>query len=76
VIHINYLDIPMPNELESSSLQPISRKISDSLSSLIRFIKENVTVEEVLLISIIILLLFDSRDNEILIILLIYILLF
>lgn len=76
MVHINYLDIPMPNKLESDTLQPISRKISDSLSSLNRFVKDHVTVEEILLIGIILLLLFDSRDNEILIILLIYILLF
>jgi hypothetical protein len=66
----------MPNEFEPKERLPWTERLSGGLSSLIENIRVRITWEEILLIAIILLLLFESRDEEILIVLFIYILLF
>jgi hypothetical protein len=66
----------MPNEIEASQGAPRSLGISEVFSSVVNFIREHVTIEEVILIGLIILLLDEPAEQEILIILLVYILLF
>jgi len=76
VIHINYLDIPMPNEIESDEEQSRNLTLADLLSSFVRFLRKHITIEEIILIGLILVLIDEPGDNSILIVLLIYVLLF
>ncbi len=66
----------MPNEMESTQRQPWSINIPEIFSSVLKFLKEHITIEEIILVALIILLIDEPVDQDIFIILLIYILLF
>ncbi len=70
------LDIPMPNELEQPSGFSAERGILRGLNTAIGFLREHIQIEELILIGIIILLLGEAMEDNLLLILLIYILLF
>lgn len=75
--HKDYLDIPLPNELEYANSSPGERGLLSGFSSVVGFVKEHIHIEELILIGLIILLLEESRaDDNILLILLFYILIF
>lgn len=75
-MHREYLDIPLPNELENSGDVMEERKKSIGLSSIIDFIREHIKIEEIILIGLIILLLDEAMEDQLLLVILIYILLF
>lgn len=73
--HKDYLDIPLPNEQEYAPY-PEEKRILPVLSNIVEFIREHIHVEELILIGLIILLLEDSVEDSLLLILLFYILVF
>ena len=68
-------NIPMPNEMESSYGHWIDKKIP-WFNNILEFVREHVKVEELILVGLILLLLEESIEDELLLIMLIYILLF
>lgn len=72
----DYLDIPLPNERESGEAYPDERRLLPSLSSVLAFIREHIKIEELILIGLIILLLDEAMEDQLLLVILIYILLF
>ena len=74
--HREYLDIPLPNEREYPYELAEERKKFPGLSSIFDFIKEHIKVEELILIGLIILLLDEAMEDQLLLIILVYILLF
>ena len=76
----NAIRIPYPNELETPVGKPrkshgVKAGIPD-FSSIVNYLKNNITIEEIILVGLIILLLGEEIKDEFLIIMLIYILLF
>jgi len=72
-----YLDIPLPNEKENETKQDTtSEKRASPLDGIIKYIQKNVRIEELLLVGLIFLMLYESVDDDLLMILLVYILLF
>lgn len=84
----NYITIPFPNEVEASAVQ--ARKASHgirggmtkglpfgipNISSVVDFLRNRISIEEIILIGLIILLIGEEIKDEFLIIMLIYILL-
>lgn len=74
--HKDYLDIPMPNEQEYPSEYVEERRGISGLSGIVEFVRTHIHVEELILIGLIILVLDESLEDNLLLILLIYILLF
>ena len=74
--HKDYLDIPLPNEQEYAAAYPDEKRILPGLSSVVDFVKEHIHIEELILIGLIILLLSESMEDNLLLILLFYILIF
>ena len=68
-------NIPMPNEMESSNEHWIDKKLPWYVT-VFDFFKEHVKIEELILIGLILLLIEESIEDEFLLIMLIYILLF
>jgi len=68
------LDIPMPNERENS--QYFADGKMSGLTPIINFLREHIHIEELILIGLIILLLEESFEDSILLVILIYILFF
>lgn len=68
-------DIPLPNNKENIQ-DSISRKKEKDSSSIIDFLKEKITIEEIILIGIIFVLLEEGVEDEFLLLLLLYILIF
>ncbi len=73
--HKDYLDIPLPNEQEYAAV-PDEKRFLPGLSTVVDFIKEHIHIEELILIGLIILLLEDSMEDNLLLVILFYILLF
>lgn len=73
----DFYGIPLPNEKEGfyGSI-PESRKVLNTLSKIIRYVQKHVRVEELILVGLIILMLDESFEDDFLLIILIYILLF
>lgn len=72
----DFLGIPLPNEKENHPGLFEERKALPSLAGIVNFIRQHVKIEEIILIGLIILLLDESIEDELLLIILIYILLF
>lgn len=72
----DFIDIPLPNEREGPRLPWSAGSGFPSLNRIIRFLKEHVTIEEIILVGLIILLLSESVEDELLLIILVYVLLF
>lgn len=74
------IKIPYPNEIEAPVPKPrkgheVKAGIPD-FSSIVNYLKNNITIEEIILVGLIILLLGEEIKDEFLIIMLVYILLF
>lgn len=74
--HKDYLDIPLPNEQEYPAAYAGEKRILPGLSSVVDFVKEHIHIEELILIGLIILLLDESMEDNLLLVLLFYILIF
>lgn len=74
--HKDYLDIPLPNEQENSTAYPDEKRKLPGLSSVVDFVREHIHIEELILIGLIILMLEESMEDNVLLVLLFYILLF
>lgn len=72
----DFISIPLPNEEEGPRFPWSSGTGLPSLNRIIGFLREHITLEEIILIGLIILLLSESLEDELLLIILIYILLF
>lgn len=72
----DFINIPMPNEKEASYGYHGGRKKQHGLSSVIGFLRERIKLEELILIGLIIILLDESIEDDLLLIILAYILLF
>jgi hypothetical protein len=73
----DFLGIPLPNEVEAFPDYAAKKNIPrNPLSGIIRYIQKNIKIEELILIGLIILLLDESFEDDLLLIVLIYILLF
>ncbi len=72
----DFFGIPLPNEKEIQQSSEGKNRKSISLSSIIRYIQSHVKIEEIILIGLIVLLLDESLEDDLLLIILIYILLF
>lgn len=72
----DYLDIPLPNEKEFPDDFKEDKRLLPNLSSIVDFIRQHIKVEELILIGLIILMLDESFDDQLLLVILIYILLF
>ena len=70
-------EIPLPNNVESTQEnENLERKHSKHSPSIIEFIKERIAIEELILIGVIIVLLIERIEDEFLILMLAYILIF
>jgi hypothetical protein len=74
--HKDFLDIPLPNEQEYTEAYHEERRILPGLSSVVDFVREHIHIEELILIGLIILLLDESMEDNLLLVLLFYILIF
>lgn len=73
----DFFGIPLPNEKEALyDCAPKKRKTLNPLSSVIKYLQKNIKIEELILIGLIILLLDESFEDDLLLIVLVYILLF
>ena len=72
-----FFGIPLPNEVEAFPDNTTEKNSPrKQLSGIIKFIQKNVKIEELILIGLLILLLDESFEDDLLLIVLIYILLF
>ena len=74
--HKDFFGIPLPNEKEISPGHIFGKKKVPGLSGVLEFIRGHIKIEELLLIGLIILMLDESIEDDLLLIILIYILLF
>lgn len=72
----DFLGIPLPNEKEVLSEFTGERKKIPSFSGILQFIQKHVQIEEIILVGLIILMLDESMADDLLLIILVYILLF
>ena len=72
----DFFGIPLPNERESDLGYVGEKRSLPSLSGIIDYIRQHVKIEEIILIGLIILMLDESVEDDLLLIILIYILLF
>ncbi|MGE5613314.1 MAG: hypothetical protein ACM3XR_02815 [Bacillota bacterium] len=73
----NFLGIPLPNEKEAfSDYFPERKKRISPITAIIRYIQKHVKIEELILIGLIVLMLDEAIEDDLLLIILIYILLF
>ena len=70
----DFISIPLPNEREGPRF-PWGNGFP-SLNRIVNFLREHITLEEIILVGLIILVLSESVEDELLLIILIYILLF
>jgi hypothetical protein len=68
-------DIPLPNNKENAQ-GSINQKRGMSPSSIINFFKNKITIEEIILIGVIFVLLEEGIEDEFLLLMLVYILIF
>jgi hypothetical protein len=78
-IHIDTIkvtdDIPPPNNIENTS-DSLTRKQTKTPFSVINFFKDKITIEEIILIGVIFILLEEGVEDEFLLLMLVYILIF
>ena len=74
--HKDFLYIPMPNERETTNNYWKKNKKTSGFPAVLDFIREHIKIEELLLIGLIFLLFDDSIEDDFLLIMLVYILLF
>jgi hypothetical protein len=72
----DFISIPMPNEREVFKYPWGKGKGLPGLHGILNFVREHIRLEEIILIGLIILLLDESIEDDFLLIILIYILLF
>jgi len=72
----DFYGIPLPNEKEDLLDYKPPRKGIPIISDIINYIRRNIKIEEIILIGLIILLLDESIEDDLLLVILIYILLF
>ncbi len=72
----DFFGIPLPNEREVSPGYAGEKRLLPSVAGIIQFIRRHVKIEEIILIGLIILMLDESIEDDLLLIILIYILLF
>jgi hypothetical protein len=72
----DFINIPMPNEKETTNYYWKKKKKTSGFPAVLDFIKEHVKIEELLLIGLIFLLFDESIEDDFLLIILVYILLF
>lgn len=72
----DFFGIPLPNERESYPGYVEEKRATPSLSGIFNYIRQHVKIEEIILIGLIILMLDESIEDDLLLIILIYILLF
>lgn len=73
----DFFGIPLPNEMEAlPDYAAEKRKGFSPLSGIIHYIQRNVKIEEIILLGLIVLMLDESIEDDLLLIILIYILLF
>lgn len=68
-------DIPPPNNIENTS-GSLNRKQTKTPFSLFNFFKDKITIEEIILIGVIFILLEEGVEDEFLLLMLVYILIF
>ena len=68
-------EIPPPNDMEKAT-ESTNRKSAKGPASILNFFKDRITIEEIIIIGIILLLLFEGIEDEFLILMLVYILIF
>ncbi len=72
----DFTGIPLPNEREPSSEYVSGSRAFSSISGIVNYIRRHVKIEDIILIGLIILMLDESIEDDLLLIILIYILLF
>lgn len=72
----DFFGIPLPNERESFPGSPAEKRAVPSLSGIINYLRRHVKIEDIILIGLIILMLDEAIEDDLLLIILIYILLF
>lgn len=68
--------IPLPNEREPGFEKPATPRFASRLSEIANYIRRHIKIEDIILIGLIILMLDESIEDDLLLIILIYILLF
>jgi hypothetical protein len=74
--HKDFFGIPLPNEKEIYPGHVAEKKKVQPLAGVLDFVREHIKIEELILIGLIILMLDESIEDDLLLIILIYILLF
>ncbi len=72
----DFFGIPLPNEKEVKNVGAVKIQRYFSLDKFINYICRHITIEEIILVGLIVLLLDESFEDDLLLIILIYILLF
>lgn len=72
----DFLGIPLPNEKEVIPELTAEKRAFPTLSGIVNYIRRHVKIEDMLLVGLIILMLDESIEDDLLLIILIYILLF
>lgn len=72
----DFFGIPLPNEKEVLQKNENENRKGLSFPSIIRYIQNHIKIEEIILIGLIVLMLDESYEDDLLLIILIYILLF
>lgn len=72
----DFFGIPLPNEKEAIPEFAGERKRTSPLYDVIRYIQKHVKIEELILVGLIVLMLDEAIDDDLLLIILVYILLF
>ncbi|HEX2926804.1 MAG TPA: hypothetical protein VHP38_11210 [Ruminiclostridium sp.] len=72
----SHINIPYPNEIEDIPPQKGIQRDVFNLSYLIEFIRSRITIEEIIIIGVIVILLGEEVKDEFLILMLLYILIF
>ncbi len=72
----DFFGIPLPNEKEIQQGNDFETRKGLSISSIIRYIQNHIKIEELILLGLIVLMLDESFEDDLLLIILIYILLF
>lgn len=72
----DFFGIPLPNEKEVIAGYAAERRRPSPISGIIRYIRKHVTIEELILVGLIVLMLDEALEDDLLLIILVYILLF
>ncbi len=72
----DFFGIPLPNEKEVQTDETFEKRKTSPFIKVINYIQKHITIEELILIGLILLMLDESFEDDLLLIILIYILLF